>query len=341
MQSTEHIPGDLREAVERELQPDERISWIEMPIPTFFTPKSKKFFPFGIVWTLFVVFWICAAAGFATPQFKEASDPFQVITILFPLFGVPFLLIGIGMLLFPIFEYRKALKTVYAITDRRAITLEAGWSRKVRSFPSSELANVYRKEKRNGTGDVIITIDKKADSEGNTIAEPLGFLRIREPKAVERMLKELAGDAGMDGSIEPSSESVIQGSEGPFGTPGATLNQDTLPQSRASTRIGKVIVVLALSILFGWFFNESSLENYQKGRTLTLDEYIEGFEEHKAQLLYHSPLWQDILIFFVGAGFFLCVYEFLGRGIGWVLWRTILKRKGPTGPWTGESGGSP
>ena len=175
MQSTEQIPRELEERVERELQPGERISWIEMPIPTFFTPKSTQIFLFAIVWTLFAIFWTYAAAGFKIPEFKAGSDTFQVLQFLFSLFGLPFILIGLGMLSSPLFEYRKALKTVYVITDRRAITFEAGWSKRVRSYPPSKLLNVYRKERRDGTGDVIISIDKWVDSEGDTRTKDLGF----------------------------------------------------------------------------------------------------------------------------------------------------------------------
>jgi len=42
MQLDAQIPQELQEKVDRELQPDERILWIDMPIPTFFTRESTK-----------------------------------------------------------------------------------------------------------------------------------------------------------------------------------------------------------------------------------------------------------------------------------------------------------
>lgn len=315
MELTEQIPPELKVIVERELQPDERISWIDMPIPTFFTPKGKMLAIFGIVWIAFTVFWICVSLGFEIPDLSGGSNPFQGFKILFALFGLPFLFIGIGFLSSPILEYRKALKTVYVITDRRAITVQTGWSKTIRSFPPSELLDVYRKEKRDGTGDVIISKDKRDESVKGTFGEDFGFLRIGEPEKAEQMLMELVRQAGLEKNKRPASNATIKESDSP------------LPGSGASTGIGKVIFILVFSVIVGYFFNTSSLQDYQKAQTLTLNEYIKGFAAHKAELLSHDPLWLEIFVIFFAAGLLFCLYELLGKGFGWALRRTILRRK--------------
>jgi len=86
------IPKDLKQYIENELEAEEKIFWSEMPIKCFFTPKATGLFLFGIPWTAFALFWT-AGAAFGTSQAEE-SGPF----ILFPLFGLPFILIGFGML---------------------------------------------------------------------------------------------------------------------------------------------------------------------------------------------------------------------------------------------------
>jgi hypothetical protein len=182
------VPRDLRDKVNSELERGERIEWIEMPIPRFFTPVSTGMFLFAIPWTAFAAFWICGAAGFKVPDFKLGFD-------LFPLFGVPFLLIGLAMLSSPIWARRRASKTVYVITDRRAITFDGGWSTTIRSYPPEKLQDVYRKEKKDGSGDVIFARRAWHDSDGDRHTEELGFLRIKEPREVEQMLKKLAESA--------------------------------------------------------------------------------------------------------------------------------------------------
>ena len=195
MDLIQSIPQELVDKVHRELESLERIQWIEQPIAKYFTPVSTGSFLFAIPWTAFAIFWICGASGFKIPDFSNGGFSF------FPLFGLPFVLIGLGMLASPLWAYRKTFKTVYVIADRRAIIFDAGWTTTIRSYSPDRLQNVYRKEKRDGTGDVIIQQDVWQSSEGGPQTQNLGFMNIRDPKAVEIMLKKLAEHAHKDGHV--------------------------------------------------------------------------------------------------------------------------------------------
>jgi len=120
MRTNTDIPRYLQDKVDREIEPEEQIEWIDMPIPRFFTPVATGAFIFAIPWTAFAIFWICGASGFELPDFSEGGFSF------FPLFGVSFVLIGLAMLSSPLWAYRKAFKTVYVITNKRAITFNGG-----------------------------------------------------------------------------------------------------------------------------------------------------------------------------------------------------------------------
>ena len=255
MQLATQIPQDLKDKVDRELEPGERISWIGMPNPAFFTPKSKTMFLFAIPLTLFAVFWMCGAAGFKVPDFKEASS-------LFALFGLPFFFIGIGLLLSPLFAYYKSLKTVYVITNHRALTFEGGWKETIRSYPPSKLLNVYRKEKSNGTGDVIISFDEWLDSDGDRKTELLGFFRIREPKTVETMLHSLAKQAGVDVNITTPTFTNPKNLKGSFESSKTIINEAEMSKSESSTIMGKIIFVLALSCFLGYWYHSNTLQTY-------------------------------------------------------------------------------
>ena len=112
------ISRELQARVKRELEPGESIAWMEQPVPRFFTISSITMILCAIPWTAFSIFWICSAAGFKMPNFSRGGFS------LFPLFGLPFVLIGLGMFSSPFWAYRRALKTVYVITNRRAIAFE-------------------------------------------------------------------------------------------------------------------------------------------------------------------------------------------------------------------------
>lgn len=180
-----NIPTDLQDLIARELDRDERVVWSAMPKPRYFAGHSAGAFLFAIPWTAFSIFWMAGAAGFKIPQFNQGFD-------FFPLFGVPFFLIGIGMLSSPLWAYRSQLKTVYLITDRRAITIDGGRTSTIRSYLPKDLKEIFRREHKDGTGDVIIKRDAWKDSDGDKHMQDLGFLRIQNAKSVETMLKEMA-----------------------------------------------------------------------------------------------------------------------------------------------------
>ncbi|EMB15306.1 hypothetical protein [Rhodopirellula europaea] len=174
----------LAELVREELLPDETILWAETPKPRFFTTGSTATFGFAVVWTAFSLFWVASALGFQVPNFDRGVD-------FFALFGVPFVLIGFAMLATPIWTYRNAFKTVYLLTDQRAITFIGGFRMTIRSFHPRELRTVYRKQSADGSGDVIFNAKRWTDSEGTSHSEEIGFLGIPDVKSVEQLLKQM------------------------------------------------------------------------------------------------------------------------------------------------------
>jgi len=186
------VPAEMQDRVERELEAGERILWMEQPVPRFFSPASTGAFLFAIPWTAFALFWICGASGFKLPDFSKGLEGFEF----FPLFGVPFVLVGLAMLSAPLWTYRSARKTVYAITGRRALGIEGGIrSTTIRTYPPDRLQDIHRTERRDGIGDVIIASRTWKDSEGSRQTEKHGFMNVRDAKTVETMLRELAKTA--------------------------------------------------------------------------------------------------------------------------------------------------
>jgi hypothetical protein len=190
MSSNLNIPKDFRRKIDSELQPGEFIRWIEQPVPRFFTADTIGSILFGIPWTGFALFWMWGALGFKVPDPREGLQPQH----LFALFGVPIVLVGFRMLASPIWVWQAARKTVYLVTDKRAISIQGGWSTTIRSYLPDQLKDIYRKERADGTGDVIIAIRQWKDSDGDQRSQEIGFLGVRNPRAVENMLKQLVQD---------------------------------------------------------------------------------------------------------------------------------------------------
>lgn len=104
MRSDTIIPQALQDKVNNELDNDEIIEWMYMPIPHYFKRMSLAMFLFAIPWTAFAFFWIYGASGFEMPDFSKGGAS------LFPLFGLPFVLVGIGMLSSSLWTYKKLLR---------------------------------------------------------------------------------------------------------------------------------------------------------------------------------------------------------------------------------------
>lgn len=88
-------------------------------------------------------------------------------------------------------------QTVYAITDRRAILMEGGRSRTVRSFPPAKLTGLFRREHKDGSGDIVLQQRGHRDSDGDLRTTEIAFRRIPDVHDVERRLRSLAATAAV------------------------------------------------------------------------------------------------------------------------------------------------
>lgn len=197
MLSTLKIPLGLRQAIDQELQPGERLYWVEQPLARFFTTESVRTSLFGVLWTALAVFWTGGANRFQFPDLSKGIRP----QLLFSLVGVCFAVIGIELILTPLWTWRKARNTVYLVTDQRALTIRKGWSLEIRSFSPDQLWNLERRERADGSGDVIVGLPRSGDSSTEESVEPtaveVGFLGVGQARESERALRQLVERKGL------------------------------------------------------------------------------------------------------------------------------------------------
>jgi hypothetical protein len=184
-----HIPTALRNKVEMELRSGERIIWTAQPIPKRFSRGGWLISIFGIPFFTFSVFWMTMAGKMS----GSAPGPFRF----FQLFGVPFVLVGLGMLTAPIWMRRKAARTVYLITDQRAVILSEGLGGRTRidSYAPEQLQSLTREQFSDGSGDIIFITRTWRDSDGDRRTQRLGFIGVPDVKAVEEHIRALAEKA--------------------------------------------------------------------------------------------------------------------------------------------------
>lgn len=168
---------ESQQTAQAQLESGERLLWHGKPDPKRGLLATIPIVLFAIPWTGFAVFWTAAASGL----FFNDSEP--GFLSLFGLFGVPFILVGLGMLTSPYWLYKKAKQTVYALTNRRAIIITGGSTKKIQSFTGNDMGVIERTERANGAGDVMFATiaGKKSD-------QPVGFMGIPDARRVERLL---------------------------------------------------------------------------------------------------------------------------------------------------------
>lgn len=210
------LPDTTKNLLVSELAPGEVLRWVGRPNPKgSWFPGLFAIFPFifGLFFFGFAVFWTVMAM----------NGPGG----LFAFFGIPFMLAGLGVMSSPFwmrFRMRKAAqKTVYAITDQRAIIFDGGYygdsgistvlasamtmglrragSTSIRSFRPHQLTNISRNQSDDGSGDVLfgqmpvpIVVDSRMNQYQH-YQQPMprdGFYSIPDVKEAELMLQELA-----------------------------------------------------------------------------------------------------------------------------------------------------
>jgi hypothetical protein len=131
----------------KQLDSGERLLWSGSPRPGGMALAALPLTFMGVVFTGFAAFWIASAMNVSS---GSSGDGFP--GAIFPLFGVPFLVIGFGMLLGPVWAYRSAKNTVYAVTDKRVLIITGTKTVGVRSFAPEDIGEIVRVEAQDGSG---------------------------------------------------------------------------------------------------------------------------------------------------------------------------------------------
>lgn len=165
---------EVQDLVKQQLAPGERVLWAGQPVPGRLARRTLPIVFVGIACTAIVLFLIWAA-----------NTWWRGLALLAWIILLPFLLIGLAMLLAPLFATRKARRTIYVVSDRRAVVISGLFSRSVASFGPNQLRVLRLEDNPDGSGDVAF-----AES---------GFYGIENVKQVEAMLKDIAAHADARG----------------------------------------------------------------------------------------------------------------------------------------------
>lgn len=179
------LAPELQARVKAELKPGEVVNWAGQPLPRRYAAKAGWSWLFFIPWTAFAIFWIGGAARFRVPSFTEPQD-------FFALWGLPFVAIGVAGLTSPLWLRLAAARVVYVVTNQRAFSIEGRRSLIVRNYLPAQLGTMTRRERGDGSGDLILALEPYAGNRGLTNTRERGFFGVAEVRLVGRLLEDLA-----------------------------------------------------------------------------------------------------------------------------------------------------
>jgi hypothetical protein len=182
---TQRLPDDLQKLVNRELQARENVIWSAQPGLRRFVVQGLAVAAFGAVWTALILLGIWQFIGFWG---GGPVVPFDIATLVL---GIPFLLIGLGLLSAPYWAIRKARRTAYALTGRRVLIVErTTWSRTVRSCEFAQLGRMVRRENSAGRGDLILQEIFDRGGDGQLYIKEIGLFGLTNVREVEKLIKD-------------------------------------------------------------------------------------------------------------------------------------------------------
>ena len=174
----------LQYLLDRELARGERVMWQSSPAPVSRALASASTFLFGIPFLAFALFWTWGATG----GFGGGHGIDGAFSKFALLWGSMFIAAGTAMLLSPLWACWCAMRTLYAITDRRAILVDVPlWRATIRSFSGERLAEVVRRENPSGDGDLIFERELTGVKKGHATYREIGFFAIDQVRAVQRL----------------------------------------------------------------------------------------------------------------------------------------------------------
>lgn len=167
------------------LRGDERLLWEGRPDTRAFALRGAWFLiPFSLLWGGFAIFWEYSVIQAGAPIF-------------FALWGIPFVAIGIYMIIGrPLVARREAQRTVYGLTDRRILISGGAFGRSILELDLRDLPPAQLDERGDGIGTITfggVVGTFRAPPGWPTMgmyARPPAFVAIRDARRVYGLLQD-------------------------------------------------------------------------------------------------------------------------------------------------------
>jgi len=182
----------LRSLAERELA-GEKLLWAGQPDARRTLLRGLPIWLFAVPWTALSLFWETIAVGGMLMGGMKGTP--TAAGWAFSLFGLPFVLVGFGMLGAPFWGAFRASRSLHALTDRRLVLLVDGRKPQIKSFRTAQIVSVLRRDRKGGTGDIDVGFGSRRDSDGDIVEHKESLLGVPDAARLEALL--IDGEKGV------------------------------------------------------------------------------------------------------------------------------------------------
>lgn len=170
---------DLLAVAKEELRLREKVVWHCQP-----NAFRRMFLAFG-TW-LFMVPWTGISSYFVYKlTLQESIEPVAF------LFSLLFPAVGLLVMFTPFYEWAKAKKTIYIVTNQRVFIIEYLRTLKVMNIDLDKISNIEKKISTSGYGDLILYRDFYLDSDKDKKEKEHGFFAIPDVREAEKHISKL------------------------------------------------------------------------------------------------------------------------------------------------------
>jgi hypothetical protein len=188
--SGDPLPPELQDRVDAELSSGERLIWVGQPVPGAFQCQTIALAVVGLFFLGFTGIWFVLTLGMGALAGGEAPEAFGILGC-FSLFGLIPGAVGLFLVTAPIWHRNLVKRTVYALTDRRALIWQPSLfgSSEVRSYTANGLGHMSRVERGDGAGDLVFEEYYTYGNKGGSSRHQRGFLAVPRVREVEDLVR--------------------------------------------------------------------------------------------------------------------------------------------------------
>jgi hypothetical protein len=186
------LPYHVAKAVKHETGGN-TVQWVGQPDVKKAFLATAPIWLMAIPWTVFAIGWELGALTmfWGTPHPTGDRAILNIFSFVFPIFGIPFVCIGLGMLAAPFWVALKARNQAHVVTTSALLDInaKANGTVTVKSTAINKIVQIERTERSDGTGSLKFILQSSRDRDRDAVEMSESWIGIPHVQHVETLVR--------------------------------------------------------------------------------------------------------------------------------------------------------